>query len=331
MKQRSLCVIALILAALATSWAGDQQGVTPVTVPYLLRMEQLQADKDVCVLVRRDGQYHLERLHPYGMGVSEGKLSNGELASLETLLTKDRLFQLQQSDLAGPNAAENLDKLFVSVLRPGHWQNLEFDSARSRKPYEEFLSPLLKWLDDVQKKKAKKMTEGSSRNNCLPPKEITLQTRSGERALSLNKQAPESKQVPAPEIRPNLSGIWKLNLSKSTLARRHASGDVVYTIKHVEPRLEMVHEGESYHYVVDGKVHVAFRGFLDGELLMAKTHWEGTTLVIATSQEVGPGGTTWVSRYRLSEDRTSLAVTFHANQSKFGAAFDESLIYDKQE
>ena len=92
----------------------------------------------------------------------------------------------------------------------------------------------------------------------------------------------------------------------------------------------MVHEGDTYRYITDGKEHVASRTW-DGEMLMAKAYWDGDTLVIEKRQEIGPGGTSWVSRYRLSEDGKSLAVTHHVNQSKFSAAFDESLIYEQQQ
>src|SRR5262249_18551546 len=61
--------------------------------------------------------------------------------------------------------------------------------------YEEFLNPLLKWLDDLQKEKAKELTEESGRNNCLPPREIHLQTRTGETIFSMNTQKPEVKSV----------------------------------------------------------------------------------------------------------------------------------------
>ena len=175
------------------------------------------------------------------------------------------------------------------------------------------------------------MTEESGRNNCLPPGEIKLQTRGGEKTLPLNTQPPEGRDVLAQEARPNFSGTWKLNLDKSKLIKRPAPGDHLYKIKHVEPRFEIMHEGDTYHYIIDGKVHVAFRDLWDVDLLMAKTYWEGKTLVIETSQEVGPGGTRWVSRYKLSQDGNTLAVTYHVNQSKFGGAFDESLIYDKQQ
>jgi hypothetical protein len=152
-------------------------------------MERLRSGEDVCVLVQRDGQYHLERLHPYGIRVFEGKLPDGALASLESLLLKDGLLRLKQSDLSEPLITGDLDNLFLSVLRSDHWQNLKFSSAESRKPYEEFLNPLLQWLGDLQKEKAKELTEESGRNNCLPPKEIQLHTRSGEKISSMHTEA----------------------------------------------------------------------------------------------------------------------------------------------
>ncbi len=326
-----MCVIAFIFAVLSTAWASDQQAATPAAVPYLLRMERLQSDQDLCVLVRDDGQYHVERLRTSGVRLFEGKLRDGALASLNDLLTKDELLHLQQSDIAASLTTQNRDQIFVSVLRSTHWQNLEFDSAASRKPYEEFLDPLLKWLDDLPKEKAKELTEESGRNNCLPSKEITLQTRSAGQMLSPNSQSPERNQVSAQEVRPNFTGRWKLNLNKSELTKQPARGDHLCIIKHVEPRLEIKVQDYTYRYVTDGKVHVAFRGMLDPdlELQMAKTYWDGNTLVIETSQEIGPGGTRWVTRYRL-EDKNTLVVTEHHSQSKFGSAFDEYLIYEKQ-
>ena len=50
-------------------------------------------------------------------------------------------------------------------------------------------------------------------------------------------------------------------------------------------------QGDTFHYIIDGKVHVAYRGLLDTDVQMAKAYWDGGTLVIETSQEIGPGGT----------------------------------------
>jgi hypothetical protein len=175
--------LAFILAVLPCACASDQRAVGTTSAPYLLRVERLVFDEDVCVLVQRDGQYHLERLQPHGIRVfegREGKLPNGALASLESLLIEDRLFRLRQSDIDVPLVADNMDRLFVSILRPDHWQNLEFSDAETRKPYAELLNPLVELLDDLQKRKARELTEESGRSNCMPPKEIQLQPRSGE-------------------------------------------------------------------------------------------------------------------------------------------------------
>jgi hypothetical protein len=127
-----------------------------------------------------------------------------------------------------------------------------------------------------------------------------------------------------------LSGTWKLNLSKSKLAWPHPPQGHRYKIKHSEPRLEMVHEGETYHYITDGKQHVANRSSTEGETL-AKTYWDGDTVVTEKSQEFGLGVSKWVSRYTLSQDGKSLAITHHVSRSSFSEAFDESLTYEKQQ
>lgn len=63
--------------------------------------------------------------------------------------------------------------------------------------------------------------------------------------------------------------------------------------------------------------------------LRAKAYWDGDTLVIEKHQDLGPGGTTWVSRYSLSQDAKTLRITQHVTRSAFSPPFDESLVYDK--
>ena len=156
-------------------------------------MERLRFDQDACVLLRRDGQYHFEHLYPDGIKILEGRLPARDLASLESLLTEDELFRLKQGDIRIPLVTGDLDQVFISVLRPDHWQNLQFDSDESRKPYQELLTPLLRLLNDVQKVKAKELTEQSSRNNCLPLGEIHLKLRTAENVVSPDTSMPESK------------------------------------------------------------------------------------------------------------------------------------------
>ena len=92
----------------------------------------------------------------------------------------------------------------------------------------------------------------------------------------------------------------------------------------------MEHGGDTYHYITDGKEHVANRSPVDGETL-AKTYWDGDTLVIEKRQELGPGGSKSLVRYTLSQDGKSLEVTYHVYKSSFSDAFDLSRTYEKQQ
>jgi hypothetical protein len=138
----------------------------------------------------------------------------------------------------------------------------------------------------------------------------------------------------AQQAKPNLTGTWKLNASKSKLAPQHERGIDLYKIKHSEPRVEMLHmfdgRSEPYFYLTDGKERIANRSEQDGDL-RAKTYWDGDTLVIEKHQELGPGsGTVWTSRYTLSQDGQSLIVTQHFKKSSIGSVPDEYLVYEKQ-
>ncbi len=133
--------------------------------------------------------------------------------------------------------------------------------------------------------------------------------------------------VSAQQTKPDLTGTWKLNLSESRLAAQRLRESDLYRIKHLEPRLEMVHESETYRYVTDGKERVANTSQLG--VTRAKAYWDGDTMVIEKHQDIG-GGANWICRYTLSQDGKSLLVTEHVSKSSFGAAFEESLTYEKQ-
>ena len=136
--------------------------------------------------------------------------------------------------------------------------------------------------------------------------------------------------VSAQQTKPNLTGTWKLNLTKSKLAPLHRAGSDRYKIKHSEPRLEVEHtfdgRSETSSYVTDGKEHTSNSSWQDGET-RAKTYWDGDTLVMERLRL----GSSWTSRYMLSEDGKSLVVNHHVYKSSFSGAFDESLTYEKQQ
>ncbi len=103
------------------------------------------------------------------------------------------LFRLQQADIRTPLVTSGLDELFVSILRVRTWQNIRFPGVESREPYREALDPLLKWFEEIQKSKGRELSEESARNNCLPPGEIQLKTRTDQKSPPANgEQAPTS-------------------------------------------------------------------------------------------------------------------------------------------
>ncbi len=90
---------------------------------------------------------------------------------------------------------------------------------------------------------------------------------------------------------------------------------------------------ESFSYMTDGKERVARLSVLEGTM-RAKTYWDSDTLVIEKHQAIPfqtVGASVSISRYTLSQDGKSLAITSHTDKSSLGPAVDELLILEKQE
>ncbi len=88
-------------------------------------------------------------------------------------------------------------------IRPGYWQQFLFPDSASREPFRDVMDPLLKWLDVVNKRKAKELSEEAGRNNCLPPSKTEFAQRnpaqpsSPQRKQSVTSAAPPAN-APAP-------------------------------------------------------------------------------------------------------------------------------------
>jgi hypothetical protein len=156
--------------------AGAQNSSTAPA--YLLRMERNQGLDAVCILVRSDGPYHLERNALDKTEIFEGALSPGDLQKIQHWLSADELFTLKQDKIVTPLFNERKDELILGVNRPGHWQNLRFPASTTREPYQQSVVPLVQWFEEVLKAKHSiKLREEQGRNNCMPPKELKFATR----------------------------------------------------------------------------------------------------------------------------------------------------------
>lgn len=173
--------------------AQAQDSAIPDEPSYLLRMERMLANENQCVLLRGDGQFHFEGEVRDSMQIFEGTVSPADLQKVEHLVNSDEILQLSQEKIAAPLIGFP-DELFVSVARPGHWQNLRFPTPDTRKPFRESLDPLLKWMDGLHNQKHVTLSEDAGRRNCLPPGNIEFSTRP---AASENSQSAPRAPQPA--------------------------------------------------------------------------------------------------------------------------------------
>ena len=83
--------------------------------PYLLRVQRTTPGNTFCVLLRHDGQFHLETSHKDRTEVWEGSLPNSELLKVQRMLDSDGLRRLSQD-------------------KPGSWVGCIMPSKRRNDP-----------------------------------------------------------------------------------------------------------------------------------------------------------------------------------------------------
>jgi hypothetical protein len=141
-----------VLALGIVPWAQGQNDA-PGTPSYLMRLVHAHNYENICVLVRGDGQYHLERETAQKTEIFEGTLAPADLQRIDHQLAAEELFELTEDKITKPPQTEHDVELILSVHRPGYWQNLTFPVASSWEPYRESVVPLVQWLEEMRKVK----------------------------------------------------------------------------------------------------------------------------------------------------------------------------------
>ena len=155
------CAVSLfVLSSLGWSQAASSDS------PVLLRIERQTREENVCMLLQRDGHYHLERVVTGRPRVFEGTLDAAAVSELDPLLNSEQLTNLKQAQIETSLASEDMDQLLVAVARPNGWQSLNFPNGKSRKPYKATMDPLVKWLDRY--KQQQNPIVGVATNRCMP-------------------------------------------------------------------------------------------------------------------------------------------------------------------
>jgi len=191
-----LCVTVL---AQAQSTAPAPDAGTP---SYLLRLERVHERQGVCVLLRGNGDYHLERHSPQKIRIFEGSVDADELRNIVHIVSGDQLFSLEQKQIADLMMKSDDDQVILAIQRPGSSQQLSFPDSASREPYRESLDPLLKWFEGLNKRKGPELSEEAARNNCLPPSRLDFAQRSNSSAgppAATASASSTSANAPTPE------------------------------------------------------------------------------------------------------------------------------------
>jgi hypothetical protein len=133
----------------------------------LARLERLQRHEDVCALVTRSGEYHLERRYAAKLEVFVGSLSQSQLQEFEQITDTAELRNISSKDVPHPMFVDGIDQLLIDVHRSDGEQHLNFNSSEARKRFRAGTEPVLKWLDRIQKSEHKQLAE-SSASHCMP-------------------------------------------------------------------------------------------------------------------------------------------------------------------
>jgi len=145
--------------------------------PYLLRLQRTTPGNAICVLLRHDGQFHLETSHGDHTKVLEGSLPSSELLKVQRMLDSNGLPRLSQDKASSPKTTRVSQILQISIFRTDHWQNLIFVDENGSQSVPRSLDPLLNWLGSLHTQPHRQLNEDESKNNCQSPKEIELQKR----------------------------------------------------------------------------------------------------------------------------------------------------------
>ena len=166
-------ILLFILGAAASAYPQAQGS----SYPYLLRLAHETSDRYSCVLLETTGAFHVEATSGETTKVFEGRLDAEKLQTIEQTLRDPRLASLTQSQIEEPLMRSQEDRLQVGVVRNGEWQDLNFQSPESQRPFENALRPLVRWMDELHKLPHKKLSEDAGKNNCQPPKSLALKKR----------------------------------------------------------------------------------------------------------------------------------------------------------
>ncbi len=170
-------VSAVLVSGSLFAYSQTEHPASTEISSYLMRIQRTTPRSAICVLLRHDGQFHLETTRDDRIKVMEGSLPGSELLKVQQMLNSDGLPRLSSEKLSSPRTTRPFEVLQISIFRNDHWQNLIFTTDNdSQTETRRSLNPLLKWVESLPRQSHQLMNEDDS-NNCQSPKKIELKTR----------------------------------------------------------------------------------------------------------------------------------------------------------
>jgi hypothetical protein len=167
----------LLISGGPPAFAQNQRSADSTISPYLLRVQRKTPRSAICVLLRQNGQFHMETTSRDRTKVLEGSLRSSELRKVHHMLDSGAIPWLSQ-DKPLPTETTRVSQIVqVSIFRTDHWQNLVFMDENGSQTVPRALGPLLNWVGSLDKQPHRQLKEDDSKNNCQSPKKIELQER----------------------------------------------------------------------------------------------------------------------------------------------------------
>jgi hypothetical protein len=151
--------ISLIFLLGSMSVAADAAGNDSAASALRLLLSEVQTGASVgqqyCLLVFEDHHFHAERAH-IRMGkdvdrkVYQGQLSDADWNALLGIIDAKAFRDLRVPPGNAPLVLTDPHPYTISVARESQFQNMEFLTKESLKPYEPQVKPLLQWWKSVR-------------------------------------------------------------------------------------------------------------------------------------------------------------------------------------
>jgi hypothetical protein len=159
MKMRQIGIIVIVSALLLSATVAYSQRSQVQLRAFLNEIQPgVMSSQQYCLLVFDDHHFHVEKTNikdqqATDRKVSEGQLSDKDWSALVAIIDSQKFRDLKVPQSVPPLVMQDTHPYTISIARDKNFQNMEFLDAKSMKPYEAEVKPLLQWWKAVRSKR----------------------------------------------------------------------------------------------------------------------------------------------------------------------------------